>query len=207
MSGTPPRDDPQGAAALHPCARCPRALGRSCCEVEEGEHLATLTRADVERVAEHTGLPAARFTEEEWLTPEEAHAYESHRPLYRGYFRRGPVRLTLRRVRRAASPAGTACVFHSPTGGCALPAGVRPTACLLYPFEPWPDGTFSLLVGRVGDMAQARAPGTVACLAVEEAEDEEGLMAAFGTSREALEALTARLRAEVHQHARGSGRT
>ncbi len=78
------------------CARCPKLLGTSCCEVREGEEgLATLTRADVARIAAHTGLSPRRFVHEEGLTEEEAAGYESRRPFYRGYFRRGPVRLTL----------------------------------------------------------------------------------------------------------------
>ena len=114
------------------CARCPRVLGGSCCEVKEGEQLATLTRADVERIRAHTGLAARRFVGEEYLTEGEAADYEARRPLYRGYFRRAPVRWTLR------TRAG-ACVFHSPERGCGLPGEVRPVACRLYPFERWPD--------------------------------------------------------------------
>ena len=75
------------AGAVGPvCARCPRALGRSCCEVGPGEALATLTRADVARIAAHTGLSARRFVEEEGLDEEAAAAYEASRPLFRGYF-------------------------------------------------------------------------------------------------------------------------
>lgn len=84
------------------CARCPAALGSSCCEVREGELLATLTRADVARLAAHTGLAARRFVQEEALTEEEAAGYEARRPLYRGYFRRQPVRLSLRTTREGA---------------------------------------------------------------------------------------------------------
>lgn len=181
------------------CARCPRVLGRSCCEVSEGEHLATLTHADVERVAAHMGLSPSRFSEVEWLTLEEALEYERRRPLYRGYFRQGPARLTLRR-------RSGACVFHDAREGCVLPEEVRPTACRLYPFELWPDGTWSLQVERLGGVEEARAEGGAGagavCLAVEEAEQLEDVLAAFGTSREALAALGERLRAEVRQHAR-----
>ncbi|HSP78396.1 MAG TPA: hypothetical protein VLQ93_07700 [Myxococcaceae bacterium] len=178
------------------CARCPAALGSSCCEVREGELLATLTRADVARLAAHTGLAARRFVLEEALTEEEAAGYEARRPLYRGYFRRQPVRLSLRTTREGA------CVFLVPGQGCGLPAEVRPVACRLYPFERWPDGSWSVMVGRYGDLAEARAGGG-ACLAVEEAEDMEAVLAAFGTSREEVEALGAQLAEEARAHARG----
>jgi Fe-S-cluster containining protein len=180
------------------CARCPRLLGRTCCEVSEGEQLATLTRSDVERIREHTRLPARAFSEVEWLSDEEARDYEWRRPLYAGYFRQGPGRLTLRRH------AG-ACVFHRASGGCSLSPEVRPTACRLYPFELWPDGSWSLQVERMGSLAEARAMGGSACLAVEEAEAMEEVLAAFGTRQEEVEALGERLREEVRQHARAPG--
>lgn len=182
---------PQGPV----CARCPAALGGSCCEVKEGEHLATLTRADVARICEHTGLAPRRFVTEEYLTDEEAADYEARRPLYRGYFRRGPVRLTL--VTRAG-----ACVFHEQGKGCGLPADVRPVACRLYPFERWPDGSWSVQMSRYGDLAEARAGGG-ACLAVEEAENMEHVLSAFGTTRESVEALGEQLAQETREHGRG----
>ncbi len=182
---------PQGPV----CARCPVLLGTSCCEVKEGEHLATLTRADVERIAAHTGLASRRFLAEEYLSEGEAADYEARRPLYRGYFRRGPVRLTL------ATRAG-ACVFHEKERGCGLPADVRPVACRLYPFERWPDGSWSVQMGRYGDLAEARAGGG-ACLAVEEAEGMEEVLAAFGTAREAVELLGEQLAEEARAHGRG----
>ena len=177
------------------CARCPVLLGASCCEVKEGEHLATLTRADVERITEHTRWASRRFVVEEYLTEEEAAEYEARRPLYRGYFRRGPVRLTL------ATRAG-ACVFHEKGRGCGLPAEVRPVACRLYPFERWPDGSWSVQVGRYGNLAEARAGGE-ACLAVEEAEGLEDVLAAFTTTREAVELLGEQLAEEARAHGRG----
>jgi len=100
------------------CARCPAALGASCCEVKEDERLATLTRADVERIAAHTGLSTRRF------------------------------------------------------------------------------------VGRYGDLAEARAGGS-ACLAVEEAESMEDVLATFGTTRETVEELGAQLAQETREHGRG----
>src|SRR5207245_196045 len=103
-----------------------------------------------------------RFSEDEWLSEEEARLYSERRPLYRDYFRHGPRRLTLRRE------AG-ACVFLDRKEGCALPTEVRPTACRLYPFELWADGTWSLQVERHGSLAAARLERGHACLAVEEA--------------------------------------
>jgi uncharacterized protein len=178
------------------CARCPAMLGHSCCEVKEGERLATLTRADVARIRAHTGLVPWRFMLEEPLSEEEAAGYEARRPLYRGYFRRAPVRWSLRVSRQDA------CVFLVPGRGCGLPAAVRPVACRLYPFERWPDGSWSVLVGRYGNLAEARAEGE-ACLAVEEAEDMAMVLAAFGTSQEAVEALGAQLAEEAWAHGRG----
>lgn len=177
------------------CARCPRVLGGSCCEVKEGEQLATLTRSDVERIRVHTGLAARRFVGEEYLTEAEAADYEARRPLYRGYFRRAPVRWTL--LTRAG-----ACVFHSPERGCGLPGEVRPVACRLYPFERWPDGSWSVQMGRYGDLEAARAGGG-ACLGVEEAEGMEGVLEAFGTTREAVETLGGQLSRETEAHGRG----
>jgi Fe-S-cluster containining protein len=177
------------------CARCPRLLGRSCCEVKEGEHLAALTRADVERITAHTGLASRRFVTEEYLTEEEAAGYEARRPLYRGYFRRGPVRLTL--LTRAG-----ACVFHERGRGCGLPALVRPVACQLYPFERWPDGSWSVQMGRYGDLEAAREGGG-ACLAVEEAGSMEEVLGVFHTTREAVEMLGAQLAEDSRRHGRG----
>ena len=177
------------------CARCPRLLGLSCCEVKPGERLATLTRSDVERLREHTGLVPEHFVGEERLSLAEARDYEARRPLYRGYFRRGPVRLTL-------LTRQDACVFHTPGTGCRLPEDIRPLACRLYPFEQWPDGSWSVQMGRYGDLAQARREGG-ACLAVEEAVDMASLLALFGTTREDVERLGARLAETTRQHGRG----
>src|SRR4051794_854184 len=103
----------------HVCARCPRSLGISCCEVTEQDKLATLTHADVERISAATGLKAKKFVEEEWFTPEEAHAYEERRPLYQGYFARSQARLTLQRK-------DGACVLFEPGKGCSLDSQTRP---------------------------------------------------------------------------------
>jgi Fe-S-cluster containining protein len=175
--------------------------------VQPGEALATLTRADVERIRLHTGLAQRRFVEEEGLDEESASAYEASRPLFRGYFRRAPVRLTLRqRAGRAGGPS--ACVFHAPGTGCTLPADVRPLACRLYPFERFADGSWGAMPGRYGSLAAARAGGS-ACLAVEEAPESHGsvelqaLLAAFHTSLQALQALGAQLTRESDAHGRG----
>src|SRR4029079_5132 len=114
-------------------------LGSSCCEVGDGEQLATLTSVDVERIAPAPSLSPKRFCEVEWLTEAEAHEYEERRPLYLGYFSRGPARWTLKRK-------DGACVFLDRKQGCTLSPSPRPTACLLYPFEQWPDGSWALQV-------------------------------------------------------------
>ncbi|WP_225408848.1 YkgJ family cysteine cluster protein [Stigmatella hybrida] len=182
---------PQGAV----CARCPGLLGKSCCEPRNGEHLAMVTRADMERIHAHTGLAVHRFTHREGLTDLEAQEYEGQWPLYRGYFRKGPVRVTLAERRGA-------CIFFAPATGCTLPAEVRPVACRLYPFEQWADGSWSVAVGRYGDLALARQEGG-ACLGVEEASSMEALLAMFGTTRETVEALGAQLAEETRAHGRG----
>jgi len=166
------------------CARCAAAKGRSCCEAQPGEYLATLTCADVERIKVATGKAGRFFCEDEWLSVEEARAYELHRPLYEGYFRHGPRRLTLK-------TAQGACVFLNRATGCGLAEEARPTSCRLYPLEPWPDGSLSVLAG-----------GDAPCLAVDEAADVPALTAALGLSPALLAALTEQLRAEVKDHAR-----
>jgi len=180
-----------------PCARCARTLGRSCCEPGEGEHLATLTAADVERIQRATRRARDTFVVEEVLDEAEARAYEERRPAWRGYFRRGPVRLTL--ARRSG-----ACVFLDRSRGCTLAADVRPTACLLYPFEAREDGGWTLAVEREGSVEQALASGEPRCLGVEEANGARALLVAFGTSAPSLRAIGERLRAEVRAH--GAGR-
>jgi len=177
------------------CARCPRVLGHSCCEVQEGEYLATLTRADVARITGHSRLAARRFVLEDVLAEETAAEYEVRHPLYRGYFRRGPIIWSLA-VRDGA------CVFFVKGEGCSLPPDVRPVACRLYPFERWPDGGWSVAMGRYGNLDEARAGGS-ACLAVEESESMEQVLEAFGTTRETVEALGAQLEEESRAHGRG----
>ncbi len=179
------------------CARCPRVLGASCCEVVGDEQLATLTLVDVRRISAWLRRPSSRFVEVEWLDDEEARAYEVRRPLYRGYFRAVPRRVTLKRV---GGDARSHCVFLSPGQGCSLPADVRPTACRLYPFEQLPDGRWSLQVGRYGGPEAARG-ATDACLAVEESNDLGDVLRHFGVTRAQVEELGVQLAREVEEHA------
>jgi Fe-S-cluster containining protein len=172
------------------CARCPKALGHSCCEVGEGDGLATLTLSDVERISAWARLRAEAFSEDHWLSDEEALAYEARRPLYEGYFRHGPRRLTLRRARGA-------CVFLDRASGCRLPAQVRPIACRLFPFED-PSG---LTVERHGSVESARESGA-GCLAVEESPDATALLRAFSLTPAALDDLLSIQRVAVKDHAR-----
>jgi Fe-S-cluster containining protein len=177
------------------CARCVKALGKSCCEPRGTEQLAMVTRADMARISEHTRMAARRFTQDEGVDEADAVAFEAQWPLYRGYFRRAPVRTVL-------LARNGACVFHEPSRGCTLPVEVRPTPCRLYPFDKWADGSWSLAVGRYGDLSEARAGGG-ACLAVEESGSMEEVLAAFGTTREAVEALGEQLAQEARDHGRG----
>ena len=191
------RDAARSKDAGSACARCAGHLGRSCCEVPDGEALATLTRADVERIQSATRRPRDGFVQEEVFHEAEARAYEQLRPGWRGYFREGPVRLTLAR-------ANGACVFFERNSGCTLSPAVRPTACLLYPFEPGPHGTWTLAVERQGSVEAARASFEPRCLAAEEADGRGALLRAFGLTAESLRLLMERLRAEVRAH--GGGR-
>jgi Fe-S-cluster containining protein len=171
------------------CARCPRALGVSCCEAEGEERLALLTPTDIVRIRDAVRRRAETFVEEEWVDEAEAAAYEARRPLYRGYFRKGPRRQTLRRV-------SGACVFLDRRTGCTLSPGIRPTACLLYPFDQLPDGSWSLQVSRFGSLPEA-ARARNGCLAVEEGERMDDVLDALGLDPEAVEALGERLWREV----------
>jgi Fe-S-cluster containining protein len=145
----------------------------------------------VERIGRATGQRRERFVEEEPFGPEEIRAYEALRPAWTGYFDRAPVRWGLRAERGA-------CVFLG-SEGCTLSPEVRPTACLLYPFEPG-ERTWTLAVERSGSVAEARASGEPRCLAVEEAQGRGALLRAFGVDVQALTRLRERLRAEVRAH-------
>lgn len=145
----------------------------------------------MERIRRATGLRRERFVEEEPLGPEEIRAYQERRPGWRGYFDRTPVRWGLRAERGA-------CVLLGPQG-CTLGPEARPTACLLYPFEPAERG-WTLAVERSGSVAEARASGEPRCLAVEEAGGRGALLRAFGIDVQALTALGKRLHAEVRAH-------
>lgn len=188
-----------GRTSTSVCARCPAALGHSCCEVRPDEKLATLTGADLARIRAETQLADSAFCEEDWLTEGEALCAERERPLYAGYFKGAPVRLTLRRERGA-------CLFHQAGRGCRLSRQARPAACLLYPFELWPGGEWSVQMGRFGSVDEARRHPGQACLAVEEADGMDALLAAFGVTREGIEALGARLREEILEHGRRARR-
>jgi len=174
-----------------PCARCAEALGRSCCQPGPGERLATLTATDVERIRTATGLRRERFAEQEPLSPEEALEYEARRPGYRGYFRTTTVRWGLRAERGA-------CVFLG-AQGCSLAPETRPTACLLYPFEPADHG-WTLAVERSGSVELAARGGEPRCLAAEETRSRGGLLRSFALDVEGLTALIDRLRAEAQAH-------
>ena len=174
------------------CARCPKVLGNSCCEVKPSEQLATLTWADVDRLQEATGLRLEAITEFEWLDEGAAAGWLQVHPSWAGYFAAATRRLTLKR-------RGSACVFHTATG-CSLTAQQRPTACRLYPFEVRAGSQWGLQVDRFGSVEDAVASNEHACLAVEEAASFEALWEAFGTTREALEELQLRLRQEVKAH-------
>jgi hypothetical protein len=174
-----------------PCARCAEALGRSCCQPGPGERLATLTATDVQRIRDATGWRRERFVEHEPLGPEDALAYEARRPAYRGYFRSTTVRWGLRAERGA-------CVFLG-AYGCSLAAEARPTACLLYPFEPAAH-SWTLAVERSGSVELAARSNEPRCLAAEEARGRGGLLRSFSLDVEGLTALIDRLRAEVRAH-------
>ena len=163
------------------CAACLRERGSVCCEVAQGEKLATLLLADVERIEEATGLPRHRFVEREELDPAERLAYETARPLYRGVFV-GNVRWGLK-ARKGA------CVFLERGRGCTLPSQAKPMACRLYPLD------FDL----AGEVTLLDAPH---CLALERAQGPEHLLAMLGTSLSELERLRAQALAEGAHHAR-----
>lgn len=164
------------------CARCPRVLGRTCCEPREGDALATLTAGDIQRIEAETGRSRRFFLEEEWLSHEETFLYERVRPLFRGYFARHPARLTLKRSSRGA------CVFHAAGRGCTLSSEARPLACRLYPFEVLLDGTWGLAVG------QGEESG---CLAVDESGSLEELQRHFGIEQAQLERWATQLKEEI----------
>ncbi len=185
---------------MHVCARCPRQLVRSCCEVQPGEHLASLTLADAARVEAETGLEATRFAEWETLDEGEAMQWEALHPQWAGYLGPSRRRLTLRRD-------GSACVFHHAQTGCQLSAEARPVACRLYPFALLPSGEWGLQVDRYGSVEDAqravRTESAHACLAVEEADSFDGLRSLFGVTREGVEALGQQLVSEVRAHRKG----
>lgn len=173
MAASPIPDEPI-------CAACARVNGAVCCEVAQGEKLATLLLADIERIEEATGLVRHRFVEREDLDPAERLAYETVRPIYRGVFV-GNVRWGLK-ARKGA------CVFLERGKGCVLPQEAKPLACLLYPLD------FDL----AGEPTLLDAPH---CLALERAEGPHHLLSMLGLTRKELTRLRARALAEGADHA------
>ena len=80
----------------------------------------------------------------------------------------------------------------------------RPTACLLYPFEPGEHG-WTLAVERSGSVELAAQSGEPRCLAAEEARNRGALLRGFAIDVEGLTALIDRLRAEVQAHPQSLG--
>src|SRR5205823_6262008 len=153
----------QTEGAAHVCARCPKTLTASCCEVKPHERLATLTWADVDRLSAASGRDSATFVETDWLDADQAKAWLEVNPSYIGYLGPTSRRLMLKAV-------GGACTFLDRERGCTLSVEARPTACRLYPFALGG----RIAVERMGSVDEARrlvAKGALhACLAVEEAQ-------------------------------------
>ncbi len=170
----------------HICAACLRVNGAVCCEVVEGEKLATLLEADIERIEEATGLARHRFVEREELDPAERLAYETVRPIYRGVF--------VGNVRHGLKARKGSCVFLQNGRGCTLPPEARPLACRLYPLD------FDL----AGEVTLLDAPH---CLALELARGPRHLLSMLGTSRKELSRLRAQALEEGADHAARARRT
>lgn len=160
------------------CADCVIQNGRSCCEVEEGERLTTLTFSDIERIEAATGVPGHRFVELERLSPDEAQAYEEARPIYRGLFATG--------IRYGLKARHGACVFLEKDRGCVLDEEIKPTACRLFPFD----------LDALGRLTLVDAP----CLAVDRADGKAALLRLFGTTEDRVRSLLDRAQAEVRAH-------
>ncbi len=105
------------------------------------------------------------------------------------------MRLTLQR-------RDGACVFLERGKGCRLTSEQRPSACRLYPIEVLADGTIALQVDRFGSVEDAWATHGQGCLAVEESESFEALLAAIGLEESDVSELAEQIRAEVRAHAR-----
>ena len=182
--------------STHVCARCPKVLGNSCCEVKPHERLATLTWADVERVTEATGLSSHAFTEWEWLDAAQTQAWLDVHPAYVGYLGPAPRRLTLKVLNGA-------CALLKRDTGCTLSEAARPMACRLYPFDV-SEGL--LQVERFGDLVEARRSvetgGGHACLAVEEAQSARELGEKLSLTEPQRAALAEQLRSEIAEHAK-----
>ena len=134
---------------------------------------------------------------------EFAWEYLRRNPSYQEDYRAAVRSAERRRVERSAVRWGLrsergACVFLGPSG-CSLGAEARPTACLLYPFEPTEHG-WTLAVERSGSPELAARSGEPRCLAVEEARSRGGLLRDFALDVQGLTALIERLRSEVETH-------
>jgi len=162
------------------CAACLRVNGAVCCETAEGEKLATLLLADIERIEEATGLARHRFVEREDLDPAERLAYETVRPIYRGVF--------VGNVRWGLKSRKGACVFLERGRGCTLPREAMPLACRLYPLD------FDL----AGEVTLVDAPH---CLALERAEGPRHLLSMLGVTQKELARLRTQALAEGLDHA------
>ena len=158
------------------CARCPAAQGRSCCEVEGDERLASLTRGDIARIQNATGLAASRFVDGEILSPERALEYERLRPANRGAVRNG--------VRAHLLAREGACVLHRPGLGCSLDPEVRPLLCRLYPLE-------------VDELGRLRAEPHGPCHAVDLGSETRALLADLATDETTVRRLHAQLLTEL----------
>jgi len=163
------------------CAECALAKGQVCCDVAEGERLATLTLADIDRIEAATGWPARRFVSTEELDPAVRLGYETLRPLYRGMFVSG--------LRHELKAWRGACALLERGRGCRLPAEAKPLACRLYPLD------FDL-AGRV---VLLDAPH---CLALERATRPGELLRMLGTSQRALRRLRRQALADASDHIR-----
>ena len=177
----------------HVCARCPKVMSTSCCEVKPHERLATITWADADRVQAATGLRVDDFTEWEWLDADQAHAWLELHPAYRGYLDVAPRRLSLKAVDGRCTLLGEQ--------GCTLEPEVRPTPCRIYPFDV---ETGMLQVERFASVEEARRlvvnGAAHACLAVEESRSLRELYRAFSTTASRVRELAVQLRAEVAAH-------
>jgi hypothetical protein len=91
-------------------------------------------------------------------------------------------------------------VFFIANQGCSLSEAVRPTACLIYPFDLTGEGTRVLQVDRFVGLEEAISAQGAACLAVQEAQGWPELERKLGIKEGMLDEWFARLREEVVAH-------